>query len=183
VSGYFGPYRLLLADLVVVTMAEEPFGSASRVASLIARIRDVLATVHDEGAPEVQVVRTVFRPAPTRSLADASVCVATTAPSSVGESISRHLEKEEGCRVVGITHALSNRAQLERELDDIMPRADVLVCEIKAAGIDVATKKAMDAGLEVVYMNNVPTGVEGDDPAAAFNKVARIATDRFAERT
>ena len=177
--GYFGPYRLLLADLVVVTMAEEPFGSASRVSSLIASIRDVTASVQAPGRPEVNLVRTVFRPAPTRSLSGASVCVATTAPPDAGGLIARYLEDREGCRVVGMTHALSNRDRLREELDHIMKDANVLACEIKAAGVDVATHKAMEAGLEVVYMDNEPIGVNGDDPLGALTEIADLATQRF----
>jgi cyclic 2,3-diphosphoglycerate synthetase len=178
-TGYFGPYRLLLSDLVVVTMAEEPFGSASRVSSLTARIQDAVASMQAAGRREVQVVRTVFRPAPMGSVQGASACVATTAPEAVGESIVRHLEGEHGCRVVGISHSLSDRSKLERDLDNMMGDADTLLCEIKAAGIDVATKKAVDAGLEVVYMNNVPEGVMGDDATAALVRVAELARERF----
>jgi cyclic 2,3-diphosphoglycerate synthetase len=181
VTGYFGPYRLLLSDLVVVTMSEEPFGSVSRVNSLIAGMRDALATM--EGArrdrAEVEMVRTVFRPSPTRSIEGADVCVATTAPEAVRESITRHLEQEHGCRVTGISHALSNRARLEEDLEAMTSKADVLLCEIKAAAVDVATKRALDAGLDVVYMDNVPVGVSDDDPAEAIERVARIAVSRY----
>jgi cyclic 2,3-diphosphoglycerate synthetase len=182
-AGYFGPYRLLLSDLVVVTMAEEPFGSALRVSSLTERIHETLAATEGRGGRrgEVEVVRTVFRPSPTRSVRGADVCVATTAPEAVGDSMKRHLEEQHGCRVVGISHSLSKRTELERDLGTMMKGADILLCEIKAAGIDVATRRAVDAGLDVVYMDNELVGARGDDPAAALTRAARLAMSRFEE--
>ena len=127
------------------------------------------------------MVRTVFRPEPTRSVDGTKAFVATTAPEEVGGSLKEHLEKEHGCRVVGISHSLSDRAKLTKEIEKISEQADVLLCEIKASAIDVATRKALDSGLDVVYMDNVPHGIEGDDPAAAIEAVAELALERFAE--
>jgi cyclic 2,3-diphosphoglycerate synthetase len=70
---------------------------------------------------------------------------------------------------------------LEKDLGgNQMLAADVLLCEIKAAGIDVATRRALDAGLDVVYMDNVPVGIEGDDPAGVIGWAADLAATRFA---
>jgi cyclic 2,3-diphosphoglycerate synthetase len=181
VTGYFGPYRLLLSDLVVVTMCEEPFTSPARVSSLASRIRDTWASVRAERAArdEIEVVRTVFRPSPTRSVEGARVCIATTAPEAAGEAIRRHLEMEHRCEVVGISHSLSDRARLKSDLDVMTKGAEILLCEIKAAAVDVATRQALDAGLEVVYMDNVPVAVDGDDAARAIQRAARVAVDRF----
>ncbi|MDQ3952538.1 MAG: 2,3-diphosphoglycerate synthetase [Actinomycetota bacterium] len=173
-SGYMGPYRLLLADFVVVTMCEEPFGSPSQVSRTTSLIRDAWSP----GAKhEIELVRTVFRPAPTRSVQGAEVVVATTAPEVVGESLKRHLEGEHGCRVVGISHSLSDRGKLKQELKDA-GRADVLLCEIKAAGIDVATREALASGMDVVYMDNVPVPVDGGDLEALLSKAADLAGGR-----
>lgn len=182
-EGYLGPYRLLLADFAVVTMSENPFGSPSQVSSVSSLIRGAFRSpVEPEGPTrEIEVVRTVFRPEPTRPIEGASVFVATTAPESVGGTIRKHLEEEHGCRVVGISHALSDRAKLERELGDIEGTADTLLCEIKAAGIDVASRRAMDAGMDVVYLDNVPVGVDGEDPAALATAAAELAIERFEE--
>jgi cyclic 2,3-diphosphoglycerate synthetase len=183
IAGYFGPYRLLLSDLVVVTMAEEPFASSARISSLSSSIRDTWTSVAGwQGQRhEIEVVRTVFRPSPTRSVDGAKVCVATTAPEAAGESIRSHLEAAHGCRVLGVSHSLSDRAQLRADLDEITKGADILLCEIKAAGIDVATRSALDRGLEVVYMDNVPVGLESDDTAAALRHVADLAVERWEE--
>jgi cyclic 2,3-diphosphoglycerate synthetase len=180
-AGYMGPYRLLLSDLVVVTMCEEPFADPSRISSLTALIHNAFRPVRggEEDAEPIRVFRTVFRPHPTRSVDGAAAYVATTAPETAGDSIRRFLEREHGCRVVGISHALSDRAKLEKELGEIKGRADVLLCEIKAAAIDVATRRALDEGMDVVYFDNVPRGVDEDDPTAAFIWAAEKAHARF----
>ena len=177
-AGYMGPYRLLLADFALVTMCENPFGSPSQVSRLSSLIRNAFR-IESQGSPkEIEVVRTVFRPEPTKSVEGAEVFVATTAPEAVGESLRRHLEDAHSCRVVGISHALSDRARLEKDLAGL-EEADTLLCEIKAAGIDVATRRALDAGKKVVYMDNVPTGVEQEDPATLAVSAAELAIERF----
>lgn len=109
--------------------------------------------------------------------------VATTAPRQAAASITEHLQEKHGCTVVGITHALSDRKRLLEELTDKkMKEADILLCEIKAAGIDVATRSALAAGLDVVYMDNVPVGIDGDDPAEVVTWAAELAESRFADR-
>lgn len=178
-AGYFGPFRLLLADCVVVTMCENPFGTPSQISTISSVLRDCLLTVRRaRGLDELEVVRTVFRPAPTRSVEGADVFVATTAPEAAGDSITRHLQETHRCRVVGMTHSLSDRPRLESDLAHIGD-ADVLLCEIKAAGIDVATRRALDAGMDVVYMNNDVVGVDGDDVGSAFDRVVALAEARF----
>jgi cyclic 2,3-diphosphoglycerate synthetase len=176
-SGYMGPYRLLLADFVVVTMCEEPFGSPSQVSRTTSLIQDSWSPGNKH---EIELVRTVFRPAPTRSVEGAEVVVATTAPEAAGGSIRRHLEAEQGCRVVGISHSLSDRGKLRQELQQA-GRADVLLCEIKAAGIDVATREALATGMEVVYMDNVPVAVDGGDLEAMLGRAAALAAERHRE--
>jgi cyclic 2,3-diphosphoglycerate synthetase len=179
-----GPYRLLLADFVLVTMCEEPFGSSSRISTISSLVRNAWRP-HGAGGEkgEIQVVRTVFRPTPTRSVEGASVFVATTAPEAAGDPITRHLEEVHRCDVVGISHSLSDRMRLMRELEASMERGpQVLLCEIKAAGIDVATRWALDRGIEVAFMDNEPLGMEGDDPAAVVHQAADLAKQRFGDR-
>jgi cyclic 2,3-diphosphoglycerate synthetase len=178
--GYMGPYRLLLSDLVVVTLCENPFGSPSQISEISSLVRESFRTERPgEKGRDIQVVRTVFRPKPTRSVDGMRAFVATTAPQEVGDSLKGHLEQEHGCEVVGMSHQLSDRAALTKEIEKVSERADVLLCEIKAAGVDVATRKALEEGLEVVYMDNVPVGIDGDDPAGAIEGIARLADERF----
>jgi cyclic 2,3-diphosphoglycerate synthetase len=178
--GYMGPYKLLLADFVVVTMSESPFGSPSDISSLSSILRSVYRTGRDgRDAGDLRVIRTVFRPQPTRSVSGARVFVATTAPEQAGPAIKRHLETEHGCEVVGISHSLSDRERLEGELEDIKKKAEVMLCEIKAAAIDVATRRALEKGLDVIYMDNVPVGVDGDDTESLVTWAADLARERF----
>jgi cyclic 2,3-diphosphoglycerate synthetase len=185
-TGYMGPYRLLLADFVVVTMCEEPFGSPSQVSRTTSLIRDSFRsngkTAPGSAGPkhEIELVRTVFRPTPTRSVEGAEVVVATTAPEAAGESIERHLEQEHGCTVVGISHSLSDRGRLTDELRRA-GKADVLLCEIKAAGIDVATREALASGMDVVYMDNVPVPVDDGDLETMLGRAAALAGERHRE--
>ena len=126
------------------------------------------------------MVRTVFRPTPTRSVEGASVFVATTAPEAAGDPITKHLEEVHRCDVVGMSHSLSDRVTLVEELEAAMGRRpQILLCEIKAAGIDVATRWALEAGIEVAFMDNEPLGVSGDDPAAIVGRAAELAQQRF----
>jgi len=176
-SGYMGPYRLLLSDFVVVTMCEEPFGSSSQISAITSQVGATFSRT--DGPNEIRVVRTVFRPAPTRPIGGSNVFVATTAPTPAGASITRHLEEQYGCRVVGMTHALSDRKRLQEEMANLKKEADILLCEIKAAGIDVATRAALARDLDVVYMDNVPVGIDGDDLAATIRWAAEVAGSRF----
>jgi cyclic 2,3-diphosphoglycerate synthase len=179
--GYFGPYRLLLSDVVFVTMSEKPFASPSQVSSIVRHIRETSRRIGNRGdlQREIRVAATVLRPAPSDPLEGASVFVATTAPEAAGEQIKSYLEAREECRVVGITHSLSNRGKLQQELQ-AMKGADVLLCEIKAAGVDVAIRRALDSGMRVSYMDNVPQSIDGEDLTALFAYAAELASSRFA---
>jgi cyclic 2,3-diphosphoglycerate synthetase len=177
-AGYMGPFRLLLADVAMITMCDDPHGSPSQVSSLI---RDAFRDRDgSRGLPqaEVQVIHTVFRPHPTRPVDGADVFVATTAPAHAGESIRGHLEERYGCKVKGITHSLSDRKRLREEIEHMADRTDLLLCEVKAAAIDVAARQALDAGLDVVFMDNVPEGVGGGDPTQAVINLAGMARER-----
>ena len=179
-SGYLGPFRLLLADFVVVTMCEEPFGSPSKVSSLSSLIQDSWRPGR-EGTPEekIRTVRTVFRPTPTRSVEGASVFVATTAPEAAASALRNHLETVHGCKVIGMSHSLSDRGKLKTELEGLKGRADILLCEIKAAAIDVAAREAIDQGIEVVFMDNTPVAIDDGDPAELMRWADATARERF----
>ncbi len=178
--GYFGSYRLLLADFALVTMCEEPFGSPSQISAIVSRIRSSLSSVRGGGSRgDIQVVRTVFRPVPTRSVEGARIFVATTAPPQAAAIIRGHLEEVHGATVVGMTHSLADRVRLREELGAGAKGVDALLCEIKAAAIDVAGRWALEKGLEVVFMDNVPHGIDGDDPVALVEGAAQLARERF----
>lgn len=183
-GGYLGPYRVLLADLVVVTMAEPPRSDPDQVEAVLGAVRSI-----SRRAP---LVRTVFRPVPLGPVAGAEVFFATTAPSAVTATLAATLEKRYGCTVVATSSRLADRPALRHDLE-AAGRFEVLLVELKAAAVDVAARIADRAGARVVFCDNRPQVVGVDDDAigeaeadaaltAAVSGVARLADERFAGR-
>jgi cyclic 2,3-diphosphoglycerate synthase len=148
VESFLNPYRMLLADLCVVTMAEE----ASAAAPLRAAIQGI--------APKLNVVSVAFRPEPTTPVGGRKVFVCTTAPRSAGARLKDHLEREHGCDVVGMTHELADRSALAEDIQSA-PSHDVILTELKASAVDVAARMSAARSTEVGFLNNVPVSVEG----------------------
>ncbi len=178
--GYLGPYRVLLADLVVVTMCEPPRGAVDRLADVLEAIRSI-----SRRAP---VMRTVLRPVPLAPVGGARAFFATTAPAAAGASLVAALEATSGCEVVATSHHLADRPALRADLA-AAPAFDVLLVELKAAAVDVAVRAATSAGARVVFCDNRPQ-VVGVDPAGgsgavlhdAAIRLARLAGERAAGR-
>jgi len=154
VSGYLNPYRLLLAHLAVVTMAEHGSGAAEMEAA----IRSI--------APHIDVMPVVFRPRPLSPVRGKRVFLCCTALPYAGPILAAHLEQEHGCEVVGMTHRLADRPALVADLDTA-PAYDVLLTEIKGPAIDVAARRALAEGREVVFVDNQVVGDGADDAFAA----------------
>lgn len=157
-----GTFRLLISDLAVVTMADEPVFPSGTLAALISQVSAL-----DRALP---IVKTVFRPAPVGSVRGKKVFFATTAPEAAGPAMTRHLEEQLGAVVVGATHRLSDRTGLVRELARAEGTYEILLTEVKAAAIDVAARAAIGAGAEVVFCDNEPVPVDGD-LAGAFDAI------------
>ncbi len=168
-----GSYRLLLADLVVVTMCEEPIVSSHDLSALVTSLKQL--------ARGVRIVRTVFRPTPVQPISGRTVFYATTAPESVSEKLVEHLEGIHGAKVVGISHRLSDRSALASDMAAAAGRYEVLVTELKAAAIDVATRAAAEGGAEIVFAGNQPVALD-DDLDDALEFVMTLATSRFQGR-
>jgi cyclic 2,3-diphosphoglycerate synthase len=174
VAGYLGAYRLLVSDLVVVTMCEASAAVQDQVAALERSIRGL--------APDVGIVRTVFRPTPLEPISGRRVVYATTAPGPVARQLAGHLEREHGCTVVGTSPHLADRPRLGADLE-AAEGAEVLVVELKAAAIDVAARVALERGYEVVFCDNRVVSVGGDDDFEALvSAIAEEATLRFENR-
>lgn len=150
--SFGGVARLLRADLVVATMREQAVPAADPA---------LLALIEELGS-DVPTVGTTFHPTPLESVAGKKILFATTAPISARESIAAHLRDAHGAEVVGVTCALGDRARLREELASAEGTYEVLVTEIKAAGIDVAARAASAAGARVVAADNVPVALQGD---------------------
>jgi cyclic 2,3-diphosphoglycerate synthetase len=171
--GYLGAYPLLLADLVVITLVEQPLADLGAVAALEERIRGLV--------PGVPVVHTTFRPRPLGSISGNSIFFTTTAPAAVSGMLAAHLESY-GATVVGHSSSLANRPRLAADLQ-AAGRADVLVTELKAAAVDLATGFALGRGMRVVYSDNQVLVTGGDGPLEhLFPSVADLATERFLAR-
>ena len=155
-TTYFGPYRVGLGDLVILTMCEEPMCSDSK----ITEIEEFVGEVN----PDAVVISTVFRPKPLSDISGKKVLFATTAPESVKDKLVNYLEDNFDCEVIGTTAHLSNRPLLREEMEKYMDKADVMLTELKAAAVDVATKDAIAAGLEVVYCDNIPVAINDTYP-------------------
>ena len=155
-TTYFGPYRVGLGDLVILTMCEEPMADKDK----IKKIEEFVADVN----PDATVISTVFRPKPLGNLTGKKVLFATTAPESVKDKLVEYLERNYDCEVIGTTAHLSNRPLLRQDIQKYIDEAEVMLTELKAAAVDVATKDALSHGLEVVYCDNIPVAINENYP-------------------
>jgi len=172
-GGYLGPYRLLLADLVVVTMAEPPRSSPHQVEAVL----EVLRTF-SRLSP---VVRTVFRPVPLGPVTGTRVFFATTAPEAVTTGLAPYLQDRYGCEVVATSSHLADREALRADLR-AAPGFEVLLVELKAAAVDVAVRTATAEGARVVFCDNRPVAVDEERDGrldVALRNLARLADERF----
>jgi cyclic 2,3-diphosphoglycerate synthetase len=140
VTGYLNAYRILLADLVLITMAEE----GTRHRDLARAIREV--------KPDVPVIATSMQPRPLAPVAGRRVAYFTTAQAESHERLARWLGDVHGAEVVYVSGNLSDRSALAKELDSV--DADVYLTEIKAAGIDLVAETGLARGVEVVLAAN-----------------------------
>jgi cyclic 2,3-diphosphoglycerate synthase len=147
-AGYLNAYRLLLADLVVLTMAEE--GTEWQ------RARDA---VRDVVPSTVEVIPTVIRPRPIEEIRGRRVAYFCTAPAGAHSILGRHLTDEHGAEVVHVSGNLADRAALRGELPEI--DAEVFLVELKAAAIDVVAEHALARGAEVVLAANDLIALQG----------------------
>ena len=140
-AGYLNAYRLLLADVVVVTMAESGTGWER-----------VLQAVTATARPGVPVVATTLRPRPLVAVRGRSIAYFCAAPPEAHARVRAHLEDEHGAEVVSVSGNLANRDALRDELAEIS--ADVYLVELKAAAIDVVAEAALARGVDVVLASN-----------------------------
>jgi cyclic 2,3-diphosphoglycerate synthase len=153
VTGYLNAYRILLADLVVITMAD----ASTRHEALAAAIREV--------KPEAQVIAVGLRPRPLAPVVGKRIAYFTTARAPAHARLAAELA-ELGAGVVHVSGSLADRAVLRRELEGV--DAEVFLTEIKAAAIDVVADAGATRGIEVVLVANELVPVAGHpelDPA------------------
>jgi cyclic 2,3-diphosphoglycerate synthetase len=174
VRGYLGPYRLLRADLAVVTMAGGPGLGTEHGSHLIAHLQGSLG--------DARVVVTDLRPTPLADVAGRRAFFATTAPPAVAARQVAHLESEHGAEIVGWSARLGDRAGLAEDLDGAGEH-EVLLTELKAAAVDVAGVRAVDRGAEVVFVDNRPVPIDGADLDGRIEEVLDLTLGRASDRT
>jgi cyclic 2,3-diphosphoglycerate synthetase len=145
-TGYLNAYRILISDLVVLTMAEEGTDYQA-VAEAIRAVK------------EISVVATVLRPRPVAPVDGKQVAFFTTARPDAAPLLERHLLEEHGAAEVTVSCNLADREALRRDLEQT--DADVYLVEIKAAAIDVVSEAASERGVEVVFADNDVQTVPG----------------------
>ena len=139
VTGYLNAYRILVSDLVVLTMAETGTDHEA-VAAAVADVKDV------------PVVATVLRPRPVTPVEGRRVAFFTTAEPAAAALLERHLADEHGAAEVVVSTNLADRTALRNDLE--RTDADTYLVEIKAAAIDVVCEAAQERGVEVVFADN-----------------------------
>ena len=181
-GGYLGSYRVLLSDLVVVTMAETSLAESGAVSSLERDVRRLArGGAADPASPPANapaIAVTVLRPFPLEPISGRRVFYATTAPTPAVEQLAGHLEQHHGAEVVGTSSNLANRPLLAADLERA-EKADILLVELKAAAVDLATRVALERGMEVVFCDNRVVSVGGDGP---FDQLALTAVDQAIQR-
>jgi cyclic 2,3-diphosphoglycerate synthase len=172
-AGYLGPFRLLLSDMVVVTMGHSPAGleNLSVLRSHVKRLRG-----------DARLIVTDFHPQPLGDVEGKDVFFTTTAPGPVADRQARSLERNHGCRVVGWSARLADRAGLAREMDGA-GGYEVLLTELKAAAVDVACERAIARGAQVVFVDNRPVALDGEpDLGQALRSTINLAVERKSTR-
>jgi cyclic 2,3-diphosphoglycerate synthetase len=167
-TGYLNAYRILVSDLVVLTMAE--LGSRHE------ELREAILEVKD-----VPVIATVLRPRPIDELAGRRVAFFSTAPEPALPRLREHLREQYGADVVHVSGNLAHRDRLREEVETV--EADVYLVEIKAAAIDVVAETASDRGVDFAFADNDVLPLEGeDDLDAALQQLAAEAVGEPALR-
>ncbi|NJE04578.1 2,3-diphosphoglycerate synthetase [Thermococcus sp. M36] len=158
--GYFGPFRVALADIVVVTMADS--AGEDRLRSVVDAIRSVNR--------DADIHLTAFQPRPLGDVSGKRLGLVMTS----ADALLRTAERLEamGAEVVAVSANLSRRELLVKDLEGFGDIEAVAV-ELKAAAVDVVTKWALERGLEVIYLDNEPVNVDGKDLRGAVLELGR----------
>lgn len=171
-TEYFGPFRVKLADLIIITMCDEEICSKEKLDTLMEEIHNM--------NPTAEIIPTIFRPHPVENIENKNILFATTAPESVKHLLKEYLEENFNCNVIAISSNLSNRPLLQEDIEKYIDEVDIMLTELKAAAVDVATKDALTKGLEVVYCDNIPIPINSDyDLDSAIMNIVHEAVEDF----
>lgn len=142
-----GPYRIGLADAVLV------MGDDREVAAdMVAHVRRLAG----DRSAQLPVVAASLVPTPVGDVSGRRVAAFTTAPDFVAPIVERELVAA-GAEVLLVSCNLARRDELALDLARARELgADTVVVEIKAAAIDAVAEYAETAGMDVVFLDNVP---------------------------
>ncbi|HSC93205.1 MAG TPA: 2,3-diphosphoglycerate synthetase [Gaiellaceae bacterium] len=163
VTGYLNAYRILVSDLVVLTMAEEGVPH-----------RELAAAVR--GVKDVPVVACTLRPRPVVPVEGRRVAFFSTASDHAVERLAGHLRDAHGADVVLASPHLARRDALRDDLARV-DGADAFVVELKAAAVDVVAEAAAERGVELILADAelVPVAGDVDGELRALAAAAREA--------
>lgn len=164
IVGFLGPYRLMISDLLVLTMSEEPMADEEKVRGIVEGVREIRA--------DLAVVPAVFRPRPVGEIGGLRVAYVSTAPTAVLGKLAIYLEEHYGCEVVATSGNLSDRKRLVEDLEG-MAGVEAYLTEIKAAAVDVVTRRGAVEGKPVLYCDNDPLGAGLDEALLRLAREAR----------
>ncbi|KWT60101.1 hypothetical protein ADL21_20750 [Streptomyces albus subsp. albus] len=147
VLGYAGVYRVLVSDLVILTLAD-PHLDVRPLRRAIEQVR------------EVPLIAAALRPRPVSDISGRRVAFFTTASAAAVPGTVKHLTTSYGARVVHASTALANRGRLGAELRDV--DAEVFLLELKAAAIDMVVEHADRRGVPVVLCGHPSGSLPGE---------------------
>lgn len=160
-TGYLNAYRHRIADLVLITAADDERARERLRAGSSALVRE-----------KVPVIAALLRPRPMAPVAGRRVAFFGAAPETAHRAIATHLREAHGADVVAVSGALADRQRLREELDQV--RADVFLVELKAAAIDVIAEEALARRIELVLVANDVVPLPGEPDLDA--EISRLAT-------
>ncbi|MHB1324575.1 MAG: 2,3-diphosphoglycerate synthetase [Coriobacteriia bacterium] len=172
---FFGPYRMALADALVIAGAEEPIASPAEL--------DELVELVGRMRPGLPVSLVTFRPRPLADVAGARAFFATTAPPGLLPVLTRHLEQEYGCEVVASSPHLSDRVRLREDMSRAEGTFDLLLTELKAAAVDVVAASGADAGVPTVFCDNEPVPAGGASLSTVIERLMSLSIRRHEVRS
>ena len=167
ITGYLGPFRILISDMVVLTNCEENVDRAM-IDEIIQKIKRI--------KPGIEVVETIFRPQPLEDISGKKVFFTTTAPESANRVLKNWIESKFGAQVVGISNQLSNRTLLREDISNCKGRFDTLLTELKAAAVDVVTAIGIEQNRQVSYCDNIPLSLKAKSLSDSLVSLAKRAS-------
>jgi predicted GTPase len=174
-AGHFGPLRLLLSDLAVFIMDVGPFAGPDNLSALYPLARRLRANL--------RVAIAELQPIAVADVRGKDAFFSTTAVRELADRQAEQLGRTSGCRVVGVSSRLGDRAGLEEDMA-AAPPFEVLLTELKAGAVDVAARRARERGAEVVFVENRPVAAGGDGELDdLLLEVVGLARERAALRT